>query len=56
MNFFDILSELENLDPELSACIDSRRSVFKQGRHYALGFDQRQFFGFPGLGFQRSLR
>ena len=29
MNFFDILSEVENLDPELSARIDSRRSVFK---------------------------
>jgi len=29
MNFFDILSEIENLDPELSARIDSRRSVFK---------------------------
>jgi hypothetical protein len=29
MNFFDILSQLENLDPELSSRIDSRRSVFK---------------------------
>lgn len=29
MNFFDILSQLEDLDPELSARIDSRRSVFK---------------------------
>jgi hypothetical protein len=29
MNFFDILSEIENLDPELSGRLDSRRSVFK---------------------------
>jgi len=29
MNFFDILSQIENLDPELSGRIDSRRSVFK---------------------------
>jgi hypothetical protein len=29
MNFFDILSQIENIDPELSGRIDSRRSVFK---------------------------